>query len=154
MALTDIYVGLGMESFTGLLRGISIGKLRTYQLFERFRVRCHITKLNQEGLKKAAPRLWDRLSAADEDLASDLAQAILVSHLDMLVAVLDSLGIQHTDGFFEKDEEVAAKLSDGWQQKAYAEFNQTFPPSILAFYLNHLAREVAPATPLFLPSAA
>jgi hypothetical protein len=152
MALTDIYVGLGLETFTKLLKGISIGKLRTYKLFERFRVRCRIIKLNQEGLKKVAPKLWDRLADKDQELASDLAQAILVSHLDMLVAVLDSLEIKHTDGFFEKDADVAGKLTEGWQAKVYASFNEQFPQEILVFYLNHLAQEVAPETPLFLPA--
>ena len=41
-----------------------------------------------------------------------LAQAILISHLDMIRAVLDHLGIPHEDGFFAKDAEIA-EVSEG-----------------------------------------
>ena len=48
----------------------------------------------------------------DDEFATDLAQAILVSHLDMIRAVLDHLGVPHEDGFFAKDAEVA-RLPEG-----------------------------------------
>ena len=152
MQLTEIYVGLGQDNFLQLLRGISISGLRTYQLFEHFKARCHIIKLNQDGLKKAAPRLWSRIAEKDADLASDIAQAVLVSHLDMLAAVLNHLGIENTGGFFDKDADVVAKLEGDWQQKVFEEFRERFPPPLLVFYLNHLASEVAPETPIFLPA--
>ncbi len=54
-------------------------------------------------MTKAAPRFWARLVEKDEDFATDLSQAILVSHLDMIKAVLDELGIPNQEGFFDKD---------------------------------------------------
>ena len=49
------------------------------------------------------PRFWERIAGGDDDFARDLAQAILVSHLDMITAVLDFLGVPHENGFFAKD---------------------------------------------------
>ena len=63
---------------------------------------------------------WTRRRA---DLATDLAQAILVSHLDMIIAVLDDLGVPHEDGFFAKDTDVTAYLNEGWQQRAWEQFH-------------------------------
>src|SRR6516164_8440720 len=100
MQLSDVFLGLGEDSFQQLLKTVSMGKLRTYQLYERFKVRAHFNKLNSETLRKAAPRLWTRLSEKDEDFAQDLAQSILVSHLEMIKAALDLLGIPNEDGFF------------------------------------------------------
>ena len=84
-----------------------MGKLKTFQLYDRIKTRTHLPKLNAEGLQKATPRLWARLSEKDEEFAQDLSQAVLVSHLDMIVAVLNFLGIPHEDGFFAKDADVA-----------------------------------------------
>jgi hypothetical protein len=151
MPLSDIYLGLGQDHLAQLLRGVSMGKLRTYQLFDRLKTRLHLGKLNQENLRKSAPKLWARLGEHDEELASDLSQAVLVSHLDMIVAVLDLLEIPHNDGFFDKDAQIAAKLTDGWQQRTYDAFHQKFPPPILVFYLNHLGHEVTPDAPVFQP---
>ena len=90
MQLADIFLGLGEESFGQLLRSISLGKLKTFQLFDRLKTRLHVTKLNTETLRKVRPRCWERLSQPDsEDFATELAQAILISHLDMIKAVLD-----------------------------------------------------------------
>ncbi len=92
MHVSQIFLGLGEESFAQLLRSISIGKLKTFQLYERLKTRLHIQKLNSEALRKAAPRSWARLSEPDsEDFATELSQAILISHLDMIKAVLDHL---------------------------------------------------------------
>src|SRR5580700_3871171 len=93
MQISDVYLGLGQDAFGQLIRGISIGKLRTYQIYEGFKVRARLVKLNTEGLRKAVPRLWARVNEPDEDFAKDLAQAILVSHIDMISAVLDFLGV-------------------------------------------------------------
>lgn len=151
MQLSDIFRGLGRPTFDQLLRAISLGKLKTFQLFDRVKTRLHLAKLNQDNLRKAAPRLWQRLEAGDNELAADLSQAILVSHLDLIIAVLDYLGVPHTDGFFEKDTNVAAHLTNGWQQRAFDNFHDRFPQAVLLFYLNHLAHEVDENTQLFLP---
>src|SRR5436190_21293753 len=92
MELSDVYLQLGESGFGHLIRGISIGKLKTYQVYEPFKVRAHLAKLNTESLRNATARFWTRLSERDEEFARDLAQAILVSHLDMITAVLDFLG--------------------------------------------------------------
>src|SRR5258706_6319780 len=100
MQISEVYLGLGQDAFAQLIRGISIGKLKTYQIYEGFKVRAHLTKVNTEGLRKAVPRLWDRIAGGDDDFAKDLAQAILVSHLDMITSVLEFLGVPHENGFF------------------------------------------------------
>ena len=88
MQLSEIYQGLGEQSFGELLKSVSMGKLKTFQLYDRMKVRLHLPKLNAETLKRAAPKLWERVRT-EEEFASDLAQAVLVSHLDMIRAVLD-----------------------------------------------------------------
>jgi len=154
MSLPDIFLGLGQDSLGQLLRSVSLGKLRTFQLFDRIKTRLHLGKLNQENLRKAAPRLWTRLEAQEEDLATDLSQALLVSHLDMIVAVLNYLGVPHNDGFFEKDANVSSHLTDGWQLRAFEQFREAYPAPVLIFYLNHLAHEVNAESPLFQPASA
>ena len=153
MQLSEIFMGLGQPSFAQLLRGISIGKLKTYQLFDRMKTRLHLAKLNSENIRKAEPRLWTRLGERDEDFATDLAQAILVSHLDMIKAVLDELGIPNQDGFFDKDIEGSKYFSGGWQQKVYDKFKETYPKPVLLFYINHLDWELAKAEQVFQPAA-
>ena len=149
MQLSEIFQGLGEETFAQLLRAISIGKLETYQLFDRLKTRMHLAKMNSESLRKAAPRFWSRLGEHDEDFATDLSQAILVSHLDMIKAVLDHLGIPNEDGFFAKDIDGSKYLTEGWQQKAYDQFKETYPKPVLLFYINHLDWEVAKAERVF-----
>ena len=117
MQLSEIFLGQGEQPFADLLRGISIGKLKTYQLYDRMKVRLHLAKLNSENLRKATPKFWARLSEKDEEFASELAQAILVSHLDMIKAVIDDLGIPNQDGFFDKDIDGSKYLTEGWQQR-------------------------------------
>jgi hypothetical protein len=152
MQISAIFQGLGEDSFGQLLRGVSMGRLRTYQLFDRVKTRAHLHKLNQENLRKAAPRLWARIGEGDQELAGELSQAILVSHLDMIVAVLDFLEVPHNDGFFDKDANIAGKLGDGWSQRAYDKFKGTYPDALLLFYLNHLASEVDENAGLFQPA--
>src|SRR5215813_7870004 len=106
MHISDVYKGIGQDSFAQLIRGISIGRLRTFQIYEGFKVRAHLHKLNTEMLRKAAPRFWERIGGGDEDFAKDLAQAVLVSNLDMVGAVLDFLGVPHESGFFQKDADL------------------------------------------------
>ena len=151
MQLSDIFLGLGEDNFLQLMRSVSMGRLRTYQLFDRVKTRLHLHKLSSETLRKASPRLFERLSEKDEDYATDLAQAILVSHLDLIKAVLDHLGVPHEDGFFQKDADVSGFLKEGWQQDAWAKFQGQFSPAALLFYINHLAWEVSKAETVFLP---
>jgi hypothetical protein len=153
MQLSAIFIGLGEPAFTSLLRGISIGKLKTYQLYDRMKARLHLAKLNSENVRKSAPRFWARLAENDEDLASDLSQAILVSYLDMIKAVLDDLGIPNQDGFFDKEINGAKYLTEGWQQKTYDKFKDKYPAPVLLFYINHLDWELSKAEKLFQPAA-
>jgi hypothetical protein len=153
MQLCDIFLHLGEENFEQNMRSVSMGKLKTYQLYDRVKTRLHLNKLNSETLRKAAPRVWTRLVDHDNDFATDLSQAILVSHLDMIKAVLDHLGVPHEDGFFAKDAEVADHLKEGWQAGVWETFHATFPPAPLLFYINHLAWEIAKAEDVFRPAA-
>jgi hypothetical protein len=143
MELHAIFQSLGQERFRDLLSQISMGRLKAYQLFEPLKVRTHLGKLNAEALKKAAPRLWDRLVTGDEALAAELAQSILVSKMDVVIEVLEFLGVPHRDGFFEKDTPLADHLSEGWQQRVYDAFHTKHAPSLVVFYINHLAKEAA-----------
>jgi inorganic triphosphatase YgiF len=151
MQTSEIFQALGQDDFANLVRSISIGKLRTYQLYEPLKRRAHLAKLNVETLRRAIPRLWERISQRDESLAADLAQGVLVSHLDMIIEVLDFLGVPHRDGFFEKDLDASEWLKEGWQQRAFERFQSSYPRPALVFYLNHLAMELAKAEDLFLP---
>jgi hypothetical protein len=153
MQLCEIFLGLGQPNFAQLLRSVSIGKLKTYQLFDRMKTRLHAPKLNSESIRKSEPRLWARLSEQDEELATDLSQAILISHMDMIKAVLDQLGIPNEEGFFAKDVDGSKYLTEGWQQKTYEQFKDTYPAPVLLFYINHLDWEVAKAQQLFQPAA-
>ncbi len=151
MLLSEIYQGLGEDSFVDLLKSVSMGKLKTFQLYDRMKVRLHLPKLNSETLRRAAPKLWQRI-ATEEEFASDLGQAVLVSHLDMIRAVLDFLEVPHEDGFFAKDADVASYLKEGWEQRAYDEFKDKHPKAALIFYLNHLGWELQKEFHLFKPS--
>lgn len=152
MQLCDVFLTLGESVFSDLLKRVSISRLRTYQIYEHIKVRTHLTKLNSEALRKASPRLWNRLNQQDEDLAADLAQAILVSHLELIIAALDFLGIPHQDGFFGKDADLSSYLAEGWQQRAFDALKDKYPPSVVQFYLNHLGVETGAATALFTPA--
>jgi hypothetical protein len=153
MQLSGVFVQLGEERLPQLLRGISIGKLRTYQLYERFKIRTHLAKVNTENLRKASPRFWQRLTGQEEEFATDLSQAILVSHLDMIAAVLDFLGIPNEQGFFAKDIKADEYLTEGWQTRVWDRFHAEYPEALLLFYINHLDWEMAGAKAIFLPAA-
>lgn len=146
MQLSEVYLGLGLDAFGQLVRGISIGKLKTYQIYEGFKVRAHLHKVNTEILRKAIPRFWARLGEHDEDFAKDLAQAVLVSHLDMITAVLDFLGAPHENGFFAKDLDAKRYFTDGWEERVVEKFRETYPETLLIFYINHLRWELLGAT--------
>jgi hypothetical protein len=142
MPLTDVFLSVGEDGFGRVIHSISIGKLKTYQLYDRFKTRTHLSKLNAENLQKAAPRLWARLSEKDEEYAQDLSQAVLVSHLDMIVAVLNFLGIPHEDGFFAKDLDATPHLTEGWKERVLEKFKDVYPEPLLRFYTAHLAWEL------------
>ncbi len=103
MQMCGVFLALGPDVFRQLVRGISIGKLKTYQIYERFKLRAHLVKLNSEALRKAVPKLWARIEAGEEDFATDLSQVFLLPHLEMIVDVLNFLGIPNENGFFDKD---------------------------------------------------
>lgn len=149
MQLSDIFIGQGEQAFAELVRSISIGKLKTYQLYDRMKVRFHLAKLNAENMRKAAPRFWTRVNEKDEAFATDLSQAILVSHLDMIKAVIDDLGIPNQDGFFDKDIDGSKYLTEGWQQRVYDKFKDVYQGPVLLFYINHLGWEVGKSEELF-----
>ena len=153
MQISEVYQGLGLEIFGQLIRGISIGKLRTYQIYEGFKVRAHLHKLNTEALRKSEPRFWSRISEGDEDFAKDLAQAILVSHLEMITAVLDFLGVPHENGFFNKDMDPKPYFSEGWEKRVIERLRGIYPDAILTFYINHLRWELLGATELYRPAS-
>src|SRR5215471_20045510 len=123
MDISDVYLGLGQDTFAQLIRGISIGKLKTYQIYEGFKVRAHLQKLNTETLRKAVPRLWTRISNRDEEFGRDLAQAILVSHLDMIIGILDFAGVPHEGGFFAKDLDAQKYFTEGWESRVIEHFH-------------------------------
>lgn len=153
MQVSEIFVALGEPAFAQLLRSVSIGKLKTFQLYERVKVRFHITKLNSENLRKAAPRLWARVKEGDDEFATDLAQVVLVSQLDMIKEVLDFVGIPHEDGFFAKDLDATEKLTEGWQGRVFEQFRGKYSEPVLIFYINHLAVELTNDAGIFQPAA-
>jgi hypothetical protein len=153
MQISDVYLGLGQDAFGQLIRGISIGKLRTYQIYEGFKVRAHLAKVNTEALRKAVPRFWARVNEPDEDFAKDLAQAILVSHIDMVSAVLDFLGVPHENGFFSKDMDAKPYFTEGWEDRVTRKFQGVYPDAILSFYINHLRWELLGATDVYRPAS-
>jgi hypothetical protein len=144
MALTDVFLTLNEGEFGKLIGSVSMGKLKTYQLYDRIKTRTHLAKLNAENLQKAAPRLWTRIEEKDEEFAQDLSQAVLVCHLDMIVAVLNFLGIPHEDGFFAKDIDATPYLTEGWQERVNEKFKGVYPEALVRFYTAHLGWELLP----------
>src|ERR1043166_2885020 len=138
MHISDVYTGIGQDSFAQLIRGISIGRLRTFQIYEAFKVRAHLHKLNTEMLRKAAPKFWERITGGDEDFGKDLAQAVLVSHLDIVGAILDFVGVPHENGFFQKDADLKPHFPEGWEERVLEKFRGVYPDALLLFYINHL----------------
>lgn len=153
MQMCGVFTALGPEVFHELVRGISIGKLKTYQIYERFKLRARLVKLNSESLRKAEPKLWARIEAGEEDFATDLSQVFLLSHLDMIVDVLGLLGIPNEQGFFDKDLKPEQYLTEGWQERVFNEFKAKYKREILLFYINHLDYELNKSEKIFLPAA-
>lgn len=153
MQMCGVFRALGPEVFHHLVRGISIGKLKTYQVYERFKARARLVKLNSEALRKAEPKFWSRIEAGEEDFATDLSQVFLLSHLDMVSAVLNFLGIPNDQGFFDKDLKPEEYLKEGWQTQVFDEFGGKYPREVLLFYINHLDWELNKTEQLFIPAA-
>jgi hypothetical protein len=153
MQMCGVFQALGPDVFHHLVRGISIGKLKTYQVYERFKTRARLVKLNSEGLRKAEPRFWARIEAGEEDFATDLSQVFLLSHLDMIVDILNLLGIPNEQGFFDKDLKPEEYLTEGWQMRVFDEFHGKHSREILLFYINHLDWELNKSEQIFLPAA-
>ena len=153
MQMCGVFQALGPEVFHQLVRGISIGKLKTYQIYERFKLRAHLMKVNSESLRKAEPRFWARIESSDEEFATDLSQVFLLSHLDMIVDVLNFLGIPNEQGFFDKDLKPQQYLTDQWQKRVFDEFSGKYQREILLFYINHLDWELNKTDQVFLPAA-
>src|SRR4029077_12407359 len=126
MQISEVYLGLGQDAFGKLLRGISIGKLKTYQIYEGFKVRAHLQKVNTEILRKSAPKFWSRIMEGDEDFGKDLGQSVLVSHLDMIAAALDFLGVPHENGFFAKDMDAKPYFTEGWENRLFIQLKDAY----------------------------
>lgn len=152
MQLSEVFRSLGEASFGQLVRSVAIGRLRAFQLYDGLKIRAHLRKLNTETLRQAAPKLWLRLTAGDEELARELAQAVLVSNIELVQAVLDFLGIPHRDGFFEKDLDATPYLTEGWQQRVWERFRQQYPEPLVLFYINHLGWELGKVERTFAPA--
>ena len=153
MQMCGVFQALGPEVFRQLIRGISIGKLKTYQVYERFKVRARLAKLNSESLRKAQPKFWERIESGEEEFATDLSQVFLLSHLEMVGGVLNFLKIPNDGGFFDKDLKPEEFLTDGWQERIYNEFQNKYNPQVLLFYINHLDWELNKTEKVFLPAA-
>jgi hypothetical protein len=153
MEISEVYQGLGHDAFAQLIRGISIGKLRTYQIYEGFKVRAHLHKLNTETLRKSVPKFWERIVAGDEEFGRDLAQSVLVSHLDLIAAVLDFLGVPHENGFFAKDIDAKPYFTDGWENRVLEQFRTRYSEPLVLFYINHLRWELLGAADVYRPAA-
>jgi len=153
MEISEVYQGLGQDAFAQLIRGISIGKLRTYQIYEGFKVRAHLHKLNTETLRKSVPKFWERIVTGDEEFGRDLAQSVLVSHLDLIAAVLDFLGVPHENGFFAKDMDAKPYFTEGWEARVFDHFRTGFSEPLVLFYINHLRWELLSAADVYRPAA-
>jgi len=143
MDLAGALVELGRGRFDRLLGGISIGSLKRFQVFDNFKIRAGVSKLNREKLRKVGPAFWSRIEAGDSELAKEIAQAVLVSHLDFVAAALDFLEIPHDgNGFFDKDDATREKLGEGWQRRVHDRFKDEFPEELVLLYINHLDWEL------------
>ena len=148
--MSEIFQSLGQAALDDLVRRISLGTLRAYKMYDQFKVWSHLNKLNTEHLRKATPKFWERLAQHDEDLAKQLAQAILVSNIDFVVQVLDYLKIPHDgNGFFQKDTSTKQYLTEGWQRRVFDEFKERHPEALVRLYINHLMWEVNKQAPVW-----
>jgi hypothetical protein len=108
--------------------------------------------VNTEFLRKSVPRFWARIAEGEEDFAKDLAQAILVSHIDMITAVLDFVGAPHENGFFAKKMDPKPYFTEGWENRVLEKFRGQYPEPLLLFYINHLRWETLGAGEVYRPA--
>jgi hypothetical protein len=83
-----------------------------------------------------------------------MAQVILLSHLDLIGAVLDFLGIPNNGGFFDKDLSATAYLTPGWQERVHEKFKDAFAAPALLLYINHLGWELDKTADYYFPAPA
>jgi hypothetical protein len=103
-------------------------------------------------LRKSVPKFWERV-AIDQEFGRDLAQAVLVSHLDLIGAVLDFLGVPHENGFFAKDIDAKPYFTEGWESRVFDRFRSEFPEPLVLFYINHLRWELLGAADVYRPAS-
>jgi hypothetical protein len=77
----------------------------------------------------------------------------LVSHLDMITAILDFLGVPHENGFFAKDMDAKPYFTEGWENRLLEKFHGTYPEALLVFYINHLRWELLNAAEPYRPAS-
>lgn len=155
MDLVDVYQALGQERSNRLIRTVSIGALKTFGVYEAVKVRSRLQRLNRQKLRLAAPKLWQRISEGDAGLARDIAQAVLVSNIPMIVHVLEQLGIEHDgNGFFDKDGDYSDQLGEGWQDEVFAQCRDKYDEDVVLLYINHLGWETRTAEEPFLGGSA
>ena len=151
MDLCAVIQNIGNSELERLMNEVSIGKLRTFNAYDSFKVHAGMTKLNRERLRKSLPKFWQRLEEGDRALAGAITQAILFSNLPFVIEVLDFLEIPHDDnGFFDPKTWEKKTLCVGWQKRTYEKFSKKYPRSLILIYLNHLSSEVDPSAELFL----
>ena len=102
--------------------------MRTYSVYDSFKIRTRLNKVNRERLRKALPKLWSRLGESDQELARELAQGVLVSNLPFVVEVLDFLEVPHDgSGFFQKEDALRDHLTGDWQARVLKQFSGKYP---------------------------
>ena len=70
MQLSEVFLNPGGGGFEQLVRGISIGKLKTYKMYDGFKTRAHLAKVNTENLRKITPKLLQRRALVHKDGSS------------------------------------------------------------------------------------
>jgi hypothetical protein len=61
--------------------------------------------------------------------------------------------VPNEEGFFQKDVDAKERLTEGWQARAWDQFRNEYPESLLLFYINHLGWELNSEQQAFLPAA-
>ena len=151
MGLSEVFRTLGKERFEALIEAISIGGLRTYQVYDSFKIRARLTKLNRRGLRNAVPALWERIEADEDELAKELAHGVLISNLAFVAEALDLLEIPHDgNGFFDKQEGLREKLPEDWRKRLWDGFREKYSEAVVLLYINHLSWELDPSAKPFL----
>lgn len=155
MELAEFYAALGQERSARLVQTVSIGALKTFGVYDGIKIRSRLRRFNRLRLRRAAPRLWERITAGDHGLARELSQAVLVSSVPLMVEVLDLLGIDHNgSGFFDRDSDFSERLGSGWQDRVLSEVGERYPRDLVLLYINHLGWEAGSLQEPFLGTSA